>query len=380
VTAPGVPGGLGRICVGCGSQLAASFVACPACGQLVHTDELKRIAANAEGHERAGELAAALVAWRQALALLPPASGQHQRILAKVAALSDKVPAGAMPAASAAPASGVAPAARSRWAKWLGGLGVVGVFLMKFKWGLLFLLSKGKVLLVGLTQAKTLLSMAIAVGLYTTIWGWWFALGLVISIYVHEMGHVVWLRRYGIPASAPMFIPGLGAFIRLKQHPATVGEDARVGLAGPAWGAVAAIGALALGLLLRRPILLAIASVGAWINLFNLLPVWQLDGGRGFAALSRGQRWAVAVAFWVLAFAGVDGLFFILAIAATARAAAKADAAKPGAPPVKGDRAVFAAFLILVAGLSMIMVGAGKVTRPGHLADSLPPAESAKRQ
>jgi Zn-dependent protease len=272
-----------------------------------------------------------------------------------------------MPAASAAaPAAGVPTAPRSRWAKWLGGLGVVGIFLMKFKWVLLFLLSKGKVLLIGLTQAKTFLSMAIAVGVYTTIWGWWFALGLVISIYVHEMGHVVWLRRYGIAASAPMFIPGLGAFVRLKQHPATVGEDARVGLAGPVWGTVAAIAALALGLLLRRPILLAIASVGAWINLFNLLPVWQLDGGRGFAALSRGQRWTVAGTFWVLAFGGLDGLFFILAIAATARALTKADAATPGAPPAKGDRAVFATFLILIAALSAIMVGAGKRAAPAR--------------
>ena len=235
---------------------------------------------------------------------------------------------------------------------------------MKFKWVLLFLLSKGKVLLIGLTQAKTFLSMALAVGVYTTIWGWRFALGIVISIYVHEMGHVVWLRRYGIPATAPMFIPGLGAFVRLKQHPATVGEDARIGLAGPAWGAAAAIAALVLGVVLQRPIFVAIASVGAWINLFNLLPVWQLDGGRGFAALSRGQRWAVAVVFWLLALAGADGLFFILAIAATARALGKSAPGTPGAAPASGDRMVLAIFLVLVAGLTAIMVGAGKPNPP----------------
>ena len=135
--------------------------------------------------------------------------------------------------------------------------------LMKFKWVLLFLLTKAKVLLIGLTQAKTFLSMAIALGVYATIYGWQFALGLVVSIYIHEMGHVVWLRRYGIPATAPMFIPGLGAFVRLKAHPATAGEDARVGLAGPVWGAVAAVLALALGVAFGRPILFAIARVGA---------------------------------------------------------------------------------------------------------------------
>ena len=90
---------------------------------------------------------------------------------------------------------------------------------MKFKWVLLFLLTKAKVLLIGLTQVKTVLSMAVALGVYATIYGWQFALGLVVSIYIHEMGHVVWLRRYGIPATAPMFIPGLGAFVRLKRIP-----------------------------------------------------------------------------------------------------------------------------------------------------------------
>src|SRR6185369_768538 len=109
----------------------------------------------------------------------------------------------------------------------------------KFKWAVLLLLGKGKLLLVGLTQAKTLLSIAIALGVYTMAYGWKFALGLIASLYVHEMGHVAWLRRYGIPASAPMFVPGLGAFVRLKSHPPTPAQDARVGLAGPVWGAAA---------------------------------------------------------------------------------------------------------------------------------------------
>ena len=156
-----------------------------------------------------------------------------------------------------------------------------------------------------------------------------------------------------------MFIPGLGAFVRLKQHPATVGEDARVGLAGPR-GAPP----------LRSPRWCSVSccsgrssspspDVGAWINLFNLLPVWQLDGGRGFAALSRGQRWAVAALFWLLALAGADGLLFILAIAATARALGKSAPGTPGAAPASGDRMVLAIFLVLVAGLTAIMVGAG---------------------
>src|SRR6185295_6272463 len=138
--------------------------------------------------------------------------------------------------------------------------GAVGALLAKFKWVVLFLLGKGKILLAGLLKAPTFLSMALALGVYATAFGWKFALGLVVSIYVHEMGHVVWLRRYGIPATAPMFVPGLGAFVRLNQRPATVGEDARVGLAGPVWGAAAAIGALAAGVGFESPLLVAIGG------------------------------------------------------------------------------------------------------------------------
>ena len=162
------------------------------------------------------------------------------------------------------------------------------------------------------------------------------------------MGHVVWLRRFGIPATAPMFIPGLGAFVRLKAHPATAGEDARVGLAGPVWGAVAAVLALALGVAFGRPILFAIARVGAWINVFNLLPVWQLDGGRGFAALSRRQRGIVAAVAWALALAGVDTMYFLVAIAATFRAALTGDVdgtASPSSGDRTGDNYIFLTYL-----------------------------------
>src|SRR5207302_3963478 len=96
----------------------------------------------------------------------------------------------------------------------------------------LFLLTKGKLLLLGLTKATTFFSMLLSLGVYWAAWGWKFALGLVLSIYIHEMGHVFALRRLGFKASAPMFIPGLGALIRLRQHPANPREDAEIGLAG----------------------------------------------------------------------------------------------------------------------------------------------------
>ena len=360
-----------RICGDCGSELAPTFLACPRCGRLVHGERLKALAADGDGAERGGELARALGIWRQALALLPVGSGQHTRINEKVQALSAQVPApaaGFAGVAPAAPGAAAAPAganpARTGWRKWAAGAGAFGVMLMKFKWVLLFLLTKAKVLLIGLTQAKTFLSMVIALGVYATIYGWQFALGLVVSIYIHEMGHVVWLRRYGIPATAPMFIPGLGAFVRLKAHPATAGEDARVGLP-------ARCGARSRRCWRSRSVSRSGARscsrsrAWAWINVFNLLPVWQLDGGRGFAALSRRQRGMAAAVAWALALAGVDTMYFLVAIAATFRAAStgrtSTGAASPGAAPERGDNNIFLTYVGLLAGLAAIMVGAGKI-------------------
>ena len=291
-----------------------------------------------------------MTAWRQALQYLPAGTVQHQRVHAKVQELSAQVPAFSGPVG--APGNPAPAAPRKGWRKLTAVFGTLVVLLAKFKWIIVFLLAKGKVLLLGLTQAKTFLSMAIAVGVYAMMYGWWFGLGLVVSIYIHEMGHVVWLRRYGIAATAPMFIPGFGAFVRLKQHPATAGEDARVGLAGPVWGAAAAVGALALGAGLAQPTLIAIAHVGAWINLFNLLPVWQLDGGRGFSALSRKQRAVVAGVLWLLALSGADGVLWLLAVAATFRAARRS------AAPEQGDRRVLATYLALIVGLTLLMMRA----------------------
>jgi Zn-dependent protease len=167
--------------------------------------------------------------------------------------------------------------------KGFGSLGLLGLLVVLF--------SKFKFLLFGLFKIKTLLSMLLFFGVYWNQWGWPFALGFVISIYIHEMGHVAALKHYGIEASAPMFIPFVGAFVRVKQAMPSLIEDSRVGLAGPFWGLGAAIASYGLYSYFQEGIFLAIARTGAWINLFNLLPFWQLDGGRGFRSLDRTQRW-----------------------------------------------------------------------------------------
>lgn len=276
-------------CPNCGTAIAPDLLACPTCDRLKHSDRLKDLAAQAEKAEQAGDLSSALAAWRDILDLLPAESRQHAAILQKVQVLSARIDEGGEPA----PKGG-------GWKKGAAGLGAAALLLFKFKSVLLFALTKGKLLLMGLTKLPTLLSMLATVGVYMVAWGWKFAVGFVLSIYIHEMGHVWMLRRYGIRATAPMFIPGFGAFVRLNQHPATVVEDARVGLAGPIWGLAAAGACYGIYATTGLQYWGALAQIGGMINLFNLIPVWQLDGGRGFASLTKGQRWIAAAAAGVM--------------------------------------------------------------------------------
>jgi Zn-dependent protease len=325
-------------CAGCGTELAITLLRCPSCRRLVHADALARLAAEAEAHEAAGRRDEALVAWRQALELLPADAAQVETIRQRIGALAE----------TDEPASKPAPDFTKRFGPVLGGLLLV---LWKAKVLVFFLLTKAKFLLFGLTKVGTVLSMLAAAGVYWTLWGWKFAFGVVGSIYVHEMGHVAALRRYGIKASAPMFLPGIGAVIRLRQHPATVGEDARVGLAGPIWGLGAAIAAYALYLATNAPIWAAIAHFGAWVNLFNLLPFWQLDGGRGFRALTRRERWIATGALVAIWLATAEPLLVLLAVVA----AVSAFAASPDEPD-GAALGMYVGLALALAALSRIQV------------------------
>lgn len=325
-------------CPQCGTEMSPALLVCPRCGRLVHAEQLKALAAEAEQCERNGDYPAALAAWRQALELLPPGTRQQQVIVGRIEALASKAPAAAV-----APPAG-SPSQKGR-AGGLAGIGALGLLIWKFKFLALFLLTKAKFLLLGLTKASTFLSMFLSLGVYWTAYGWKFALGLVVSIYIHEMGHVAALRRFGFPATAPMFIPGLGAVIRLKQHPVNPIENSRIGLAGPLWGFGAALAALTIYALTEWPSWLAIARVGAWINLFNLLPVWQLDGARGFSSLNRQQRWLAVAAIGAAWFFTAEGLLLLLLIFGVLQALS------PSAPE-KPDRTGLAQYVFLLGVLS----------------------------
>ncbi len=172
---------------------------------------------------------------------------------------------------------------------------VIAKFFAAIK-GLLFLLPKLKLL----TTSGTAL---VSVAAYSLFWGWEFAAGFVLLLFLHEMGHVIALRREGIKASAPMFIPFLGAAIFAKSLGENALAEARVGLAGPILGSLAAAAVAVVGGLTGSSFLLALAYVGFLINLFNLLPVVPLDGGRAMAAMA---PW-----MWFIGFGALVAMVFI---------------------------------------------------------------------
>ncbi|MGH7520140.1 MAG: site-2 protease family protein [Gemmatimonadales bacterium] len=321
-------------CPSCGTEVAAALLACPACGWLRFSEQLKRLAAAAEEHERAGRFAEALVDWRTAIDLLPRSSSQYATVSAHIAELGRKGPP-------------KTEQPRPNWTKRAGLIGVAALFLWKFKIVIAFVLTKGKLLLLGLTKAGTLFSMFVSLGVYWQAFGWKWAAGVVASIYVHEMGHVAMLRHYGIPATAPMFIPGVGAVIRSRFYPQDVVAQARVGLAGPIWGLGAALTCYIIYLFTGLPAWGALAEVGAWINLFNLTPVWQLDGAHGFRALTREQRWIAVLAIaaaWAVSRKGL--LILLLAFAVFTAFTGKA--------PSKPDRRTLLEYVVLIAALTAL--------------------------
>jgi Zn-dependent protease len=154
---------------------------------------------------------------------------------------------------------------------------LLGVLLAKFKW-LVFALFKIKIFTTSAT-------MLVSVAAYALFWGWKFALGFVLLMLVHELGHVLEAKRQGIPVSAPIFIPFLGAAIIPKEAFPNAWAEAKMAAGGPILGSLGAAGVWIAGEAYDSELLIALAFTGFLLNLFNLLPVSPLDGGRMAAAL-----------------------------------------------------------------------------------------------
>jgi Zn-dependent protease len=174
----------------------------------------------------------------------------------------------------------------------------------------------GLVILVKIPAFATLFSAFISLGAYSLLYGPWTAVALVAMLFVHEMGHVLEIRRQGMHATAPIFIPFLGAAIFQRQHPTDALKQAQIGIAGPIAGTLGATVAFVFFTSTQNPIFLVAALIGFLLNLLNLLPVWQLDGAWILAPVS---PWfqvfgLVAIGVAVLFFHFASVLLIIIAV------------------------------------------------------------------
>jgi Zn-dependent protease len=254
-------------CRRCASPLGASDLACFRCGELVHKGELERLSGEAQRWEAFDPMAAAN-AWRRALPLLPPASPQRQMLVSRISMLESMAAAGF--AAPGLAAGGYAPPA---------GQG--------FQTPVLNYAPAGPRRDTPLSAiAKTGGSMVLSIAVYSFFFGPAVATGFVLLILIHELGHVVAMRYYGLRASTPIFIPFIGALINLRERPQNALVEAVVGIGGPIAGTLAALVAFVAYLRTGSELALLLSELGFFLNLFNLLPVPPLDGGRVTAAIS----------------------------------------------------------------------------------------------
>src|SRR5947209_3463044 len=186
----------------------------------------------------------------------------------------------------------------------------IGVAILAF-------LAKIKSILLLLPKVKILVtagSMAVSIAAYATIWGFSFAVGFAVLLLVHEMGHVIALRREGIKASAPMFVPFLGAVVAARSLGDNALAEARVGLAGPVLGTIGSAACLVIWQVTGNDFWRALAYTGFFLNLFNLLPVVPLDGGRAMAAMTPWMWFAGFAGIVVLAFVFPNPIILIIAV------------------------------------------------------------------
>ena len=165
----------------------------------------------------------------------------------------------------------------SRFRRYLGPIFVVAMIVLKFGAKLKFILP---------VILKSGGSMILMIGVYASLWGWKWGVGFVLLLLLHECGHLLAAKHFGLKVSAPMFIPFMGAFIALKEAPRNAWIEAGVGIGGPILGSAAALVCHAIGLGFNAPLFIGLAWTAYFLNLFNLTPVGMLDGGRIATALS----------------------------------------------------------------------------------------------
>lgn len=256
-----------------------------------HTIQVEELAVRARQLTAIGQLQAAREHWSAALQLLTPGSSQYQAVEREIGRIDARI-------------SPPPPGHKTDWKKRLGPFGIIIAALIKFKTALLVLLAKG----------KFLISILAFIGLYWSLFGWWFAVGLAGSILLHEMGHYLTVRRFGFTAELPMFIPGLGAYVKWNGAGVDPGIRAQISLAGPLFGLISGLISYGIFLSTGRGVWLAVAHFAGWLNLLNLIPVLIFDGASAMTAIGMQGRLAivaVSLMMWPILH---ENLFLLVAI------------------------------------------------------------------
>jgi Zn-dependent protease len=299
---PALPLPSEQACVRCSSALPPNALECANCHALVHATQLAEIATRARQLEDRREYIQARDEWLKALDLLPADAKQAEWIRTNIERLG--LAARNLTDGAQAPAPA---AATPSWARRFGPLAP-----------LLALLAKGK-FLVSLFKLKFLLSLGSFVAVYWALYGIRFGIAFAALLLLHEMGHYLEIKRRGLPADMPVFLPGFGAYVRWSALGVTTETRSYVSLAGPCAGAIGAAICALVWWQTGDGFWVGIASLTAMINLLNLIPIWVLDGGQTIAALDKNERIALAVAAVLLAALFGQPLFLLVAAGAIYR-------------------------------------------------------------
>jgi Zn-dependent protease len=257
-------------CPSCSHWLPEGTLACPDCQTLTYTRYLGEMAGSAHLFEQQGKWKEARDRWQATLRWLPENTEQAASIQQHIAQIDSRLKA--------------EEDRKARWTKRLGPFAPIVLLLFKIKSAIFLLL-----------KFKFLLGILGFFGIYWALFGWRFALGFTACIFIHEMGHFVAVKRRGLKADLPMFLPGLGAYVRWYSMGIPVEQLAAIALAGPLYGLITALVCLAVALAIHSQIFMVLANVGAWVNFINLLPVLGLDGDQATFALGRLQRGLIAL-------------------------------------------------------------------------------------
>ncbi|WP_158944578.1 site-2 protease family protein [Granulicella sp. S190] len=275
-------------CPECDLWLPPMTLSCPECHGIVYARHLKGLGQLAVSQEQEQAWPEARGTWQQVIQWLPADSEQVQVVAGHLAEIDSRIQAGEQRTAT--------------WKKRLGPLAPVAYFLLK-----------AKTFLFALLKFKFLLSFFAFFGIYWALFGWRFGLGFAVSILIHEFGHYIAARRRGLKVDLPVFLPGLGAYVRWYSMGVSLDTLSSIALAGPFAGLLAAAACGAFYFETRVEVWAALAHAGAWLNLINLVPVLGLDGAQATHALNRTQR-ALLLAAAILFFAFLhEGVFLFIA-------------------------------------------------------------------